>query len=243
MNLLFYISFPARIQSTVTERALKHRLIPVQNEQARTDLAFFPVHQKAIRSDAQTATITVDAGSVGYRPRSITVRSCSQAVYRPPNKPARKPRPHQRNGLGQKMWPWKQEECDLVKKCLAARKLSASRVPVLASASSNWHRFEGRSGLELEAWNSWFNVAARCTGARRLSVSCRSCCSGTAGNGVAWPCPSQGEKKRKAGEGVREKRTDQCQAGRFVSLVSSSATHEKSGAFGIYIYSNKMCKR
>ena len=54
-------------------------------------------------------------------------------------------------------------------------------------------------------------------------------------NGVAWPCTSQGEKKRKAGEGVREKRTDQCQAGRFVSLVSSSATHEKSGAFGIYI--------
>ena len=133
--------------------------------------------------------ITVHAGSVGQA-RSITFRSCSHV----PNKPARKPRPHERNGLGQKMWPWKQEECDLVKQCLAARKLSASWVPVLASASSNWHRSEGRSGLELVVQHRralHWRTQAPCL--------CWSCCSGTAGNGVAWPCPSQGEKKRKVG--------------------------------------------
>jgi len=236
MNLLFYISFPARIQSTVTERALKHRLIPVQNEQKRTNLSFLSCAPKGYQM-RRLLQITVHAGSVGQA-RSITVRSCSHV----PNKPARKPRPHERNGLGQKMWPWKQEECDLVKQCLAARKLSASRVPVLASASSNWHRFEGRSGLELEAWNSWFNVAARCTGARRLRVFVGRVAREPPA--TVWLGRARVKERRNARQGRGSARSEQISA-RRVDLSRSYLLrpHMKNPARSAYIYSNKMCKR
>jgi hypothetical protein len=87
---------------------------------------------------------------------------------------------------------------------------------------------EGRSGLEPV-------VQRRRVLHWRLGhagpVSCRSCCSGTAGNGVAWPCTSQGEKKRKAKVEVREKRTDQ--RARRADLYGIYGQIWKSDALGV----------
>jgi hypothetical protein len=102
-------------------------------------------------------------GALGRPARLQLARAPSSQV---PNKPARKPRPHERNGWGQKVWPWKQEEGDLVKQCLAARKLYASRVPATGVGVKQL------ASKVVPGWNPWFNVAACCTGGWGTQAPC-----------------------------------------------------------------------
>ena len=77
-------------------------------------------------------------------------------------------------------------------------------------------------------WNSWFNIAARCTGARRLRVFVGRVAREPPA--TVWLGRARVRERRNArwGRKVHEKRTDQCQEGRLVPLVSS-VRHEKSG--------------
>lgn len=149
--------------------------------------------------------------------------SMTGAVGVPPG-PKQKPRPHERNGWGVKTYG------------LGEQQHEEGVRPGEANASP--HETHTRAGRRRQA-------TSVLRAARSVSVSRWSCYSGTAGNGVAWPCTTARVRKRKA--------RVQCQAGRsavsYLRLiqicfeVNRISKFRSTGHLKIYIEVNRISKR